>query len=40
MPPFERLAMAKAARSPLLPRLVALLRVEKIIAFLKKKYKF
>jgi hypothetical protein len=33
---FERLAMAKAARSPFLPRLVALFQVEKIIAFLKK----
>jgi len=39
-PPFERLAMAKAARSPLLPLLVALFQVEKIIAFLKKKNKF
>jgi hypothetical protein len=39
-PPFERLAMAKAARSPLLPLLVALFQVEKNNCISKEKNKF
>jgi hypothetical protein len=36
-PPFERLGMAKAARSPLLPRLVALFQFEKNNCISKEK---
>jgi hypothetical protein len=36
-PPFERLGMAKAARSPLLPRLVALFQVEQNNCVTKEK---